>query len=732
MQAAYERGMDKVLAFLRKVQDQRHLYSVRTAFVSVMPLMIIGAFAVVILQMPIAAYQNFMDSLFGQTWRTMCELVHSATMQIVSLCAVFMISSNLSQWYANHGRAKVHGGLSGLVSLAAYFVLTLPTAGLTSLPFSTTSVNSMFVAMIVSILATEFFVALCSLKKSSVHYSEDSNRTVSMAFDSIFPSIAVVVVAVLIRLWLIIGGFTQGLSDIVNSLLARPFDALEDPFATAQLFNVSTHVMWTFGLHGNNVLDQIAQSIFVPAIQENAAMAAAGFAPPNLITKTLFDSFVYMGGSGATMGLLLAILIFGKARSYKTLLKYALPQSLMNINEPVVFGLPIVLNPVFALPFVLVPVVTLSTTTLAMTLGWVPYTTTEVIWCMPIFFSGYIATGSVSGVVMQAVNLALATLIYAPFVKLSERLQKYRFAKTYQELGKSIADDYGRGNRHLTERADEVGVVARRLANDLQSAIANRELFLVYQPIVNARDNVLHSVEALLRWKHPEYGLINPLLTVGLAEEIGSIQEIGLWVLEESIKQRLAWTEQGMPSFHISVNASSLQLEDARFADQVVALLKRYNLPEGEIQVEVTEALALAEDENTQNNFSLLFENGVTIAMDDFGVGHSSLTYLRTRPITCLKIDGALSRDVLTSPANLEIISTINELCKLFSMEMIVEYVESREQLEKLMTVGAYLIQGYYYSPPIAPDKLDDFCKTLLKDYEPIRVEAEEGLKPPR
>lgn len=714
MQAVFDKGMLRLLEFLRGVLDQRHLYSVRTAFVSVMPIMIIGAFAVVTLQLPIPAYQNAMDNWFGPPWRHLCELVYNATMQVVTLCAIFMISSNLTQWYNRHGHRLVHEGLSGIIGIAVYLVLTLSLTDVSGLTFAATNVTSMFVAMIVAILSTELFIALCARRKRSIHFSEDADRTVSLSFDAVLPAIIVILVALTLRACIIGLGSQQGLGDIINDLLRRPFNALGTPFAAAQLFNISTHAMWTLGIHGNNVLDQVAQQIFV--------IDAVSGSGQVLINKTLFDSFVYMGGSGATMGLMLAILFFGKRRSYKSLLRFSLPLSLMNINEPVVFGMPIVLNPVFALPFVLVPVITLSTSVLAMSLGWVPPVTTEVTWCMPIFFSGYIATGSVSGILLQAVNLALSMLIYAPFVKLSERLQKYRFDATYKELGKSIVEDYGRGNRHLTERGDEVGAVARRLANDLQSAVANRELFLVYQPIVDAVENKLHSVEALLRWKHPEYGIISPLLAIGLAEEIGYINKIGLWVAEEAIKQRVLWTEQGLPSFHISVNVSSLQLEDPLFADQMTALLDKYRLPQGELQVEVTETLALADTDITKSNFAKLFEKGVTIAMDDFGVGHSSLLYLRTRPITCLKIDGALSKDVLNNSANLEILSTIRELSTLFAMDMIVEFVETREQLEAIVSVGARLIQGYFYSAPLQPDKVPDFCESVPTKFVPVEM----------
>ncbi len=699
---------------LQRVYDQRHFYSIRTAFISTMPIMLIGAYAVVVNQLPIPAYQTFMQNVFGEGWRSFGALIFNATMQVIALLIVFSVCVNLATWYNTHKRLNVHPTICGFVGLASFIAVSLPLDA-DALPFTMTASTGLFVGMVMAVLSSEIFIHISGRGRAMRILSDDPNLAVPQAFVAVLPTVLIVAGFAAVRMLLVWGGVEAGFTTLLYNLLSQPFLHGGDTVATAQLFNLSTHVMWLFGIHGNNVLDEVAQTVFVPAMQQNMDAVAAGMAPPNLITKTLFDSFVYMGGSGTTLGLLIALAVFGRGRSYKMLFRYALPNSIFNINEPLIFGIPIVLNPIYAVPFVLTPVVMLTTTMASMYLGLVPYTTVDVSWATPVFISGYLSTGSVAGVLLQVVNLALAVLIYAPFVRLSERMNRSRFDSAYRELASLVSRDYS-SQGQLVRRGDGIGAVARNLANHLEDAAARGELYMHYQPIVDARTNTLHSVEALLRWRNAQYGVISPLITVALAEETGRMERMGHWLMEQAIRQRAGWTEQGLPDFQVSVNVSASQLNVSGFHQQVLALLLKHKVPAHQLQIEITETAALVENETTRLNLARLHEIGITIAMDDFGVGHSSLLYLRTQPIKTLKIDGSLSRDMLKQPANLDIIATIFDLCNLLDVQMIVEYVENQSQLDRLRSVGAYLIQGYYYAQPLPGDQIP----TYLKSLEPL------------
>jgi EAL domain-containing protein (putative c-di-GMP-specific phosphodiesterase class I) len=486
-----------------------------------------------------------------------------------------------------------------------------------------------------------------------------------------------------------------------------------DEFGVSILFIVLVHVLWTFGIHGNNALDRVAQTLFVPALALNTAAAVSGQIPTNVVTKTMIDVFVLMGGSGATLALLIALLLFSSGRGYRSLYRYALPSALFNINEPVIFGMPIVLNPVFAIPFVITPLAMLLISFGSIKLGLVPHTIADVHWATPIFFSGYIATGSPAGSILQFVNLSLGVFIYMPFVKLSEKLGQLRFEQAFQDMVTVVTTDYAPETRQLIRRTDEIGAVARQLSNHLEQALRANEMFLKYQPIVDSSTNKMHSVEALLRWKHPQWGMISPMVIVALSEETGSIRRLGMWVMEESLKQMSKWRQEGLDGFIMSVNVSSRQLDSPSFHKEVLALLEEYKIPPTQLQLEITEAAALIDNESTRENLSMLKQYGVSLAMDDFGAGHSSLLYLRTQPISTLKIDASLSREVVHQPANLEIIATIFDLCRLLGIDTVIEFVDNAEQLSKLKSIGITLIQGYLYSPPLPGDKIPGYIKGL-------------------
>ncbi len=307
-----------------------------------------------------------------------------------------------------------------------------------------------------------------------------------------------------------------------------------------------------------------------------------------------------------------------------------------------------------------------------------------------------------SGLGASAFQSYLAVLIYAPFVRLREEMAKHRFTRGYRRILKIILTEYAASSDKLIERVDESGgAVARQLANQLRGGAVNRgEMHLKYQPIIDPTTQTVHSVEALLRWDHPEHGPIHPMVVIALAEETDLIHGLGLWILEQAIAQRARWTKEKLRGFPVSVNISVKQLDNPDFFKQVLAALATHQVPVSQLQIEITEAAALVENETVNYNLRNLHDAGVAIAMDDFGVGHSSLLYLKAHSIAILKIDGSLSSDVIKNPLNLELISMIHHLCQSLNIEAVVEYVDNREQLAKLLSIGGeFLIQGYLYSP---------------------------------
>ncbi|MDR1769312.1 MAG: EAL domain-containing protein [Hungatella sp.] len=661
------------------------------------PIMVIGAYAVAINNLPIPAYRQLMKQIFGDSWTYFGVLVYNITVQLSAIMLVFSICYHIAEWYNIFKKKQIHTNICGMVGVACYLAMSIPVQNADSIPFAATGITGLVGAIIVSVLSSELFIHWYVKIKQS---SKIPDALVSQALGSLMPAIVLIFGFAAIRMGLYFCGIGNSLNDIINNILQLPFKYNKGLFHTAFIYSISSHFMWLLGIHGNNVLETVVINVFPQT-------------GSSIISKTFFDVFVYMGGCGTTLALLLAFVFCGEYKRNRRFFFIGLSNSIFNINEPLIFGIPIVFNPIYAVPFILTPCIMFLTTYLAMSAGLVPPVTREIWWTTPIFISGYLSTGSFCGVFLQIINLAIATAIYVPFVKLSMVLSEMNFKNSYQDLVEYITTKYSVSSHNILKRTDEIGAVSRQLANQLENAIDNGELYLNYQPIVDVERYTLYSVEALLRWKHPLYGMIHPMLIIALAEEIKLIDKLGLWIIKQAMIQRAAWNKEGISDFHISVNVSCYQLEVLDFHNQVFHILNDLKVLPQQLQIEITETVALTESYIAHNNLMKLTEAGVSVSMDDFGAGHSSLLYLCSIPIHAVKIDGSLSRSIVNYPINLNIISTIYDLCQLLHINTIVEYVENQEQLDKLMQVGNFLIQGYLFSQPIEGDMIPSFIRDL-------------------
>jgi EAL domain-containing protein (putative c-di-GMP-specific phosphodiesterase class I) len=266
----------------------------------------------------------------------------------------------------------------------------------------------------------------------------------------------------------------------------------------------------------------------------------------------------------------------------------------------------------------------------------------------------------------------------------------------------------GPSGKKCLDRDDETGVLARALAHDLEHALkTNTGLHLEYQPQVDHERGSVIGAEALMRWRHPVYGAIPAPIVVAISEDGEFMRTLGLWVLNEACAERARWRDAGIDErFKTSVNVSIQQLNDGKLVEKVVECLDRHNLPHYMIGIEVTESIAL-DPEGPQNLIlKELNDQGLVISMDDFGMGHSSLVYLKYFPVNVLKIDRALSKDVASSNISVEVISTIVDLCRSLNVKIVVEFVETQEQIDVLLCLGCHIFQGYFYSPPVSGEKL--------------------------
>jgi EAL domain-containing protein (putative c-di-GMP-specific phosphodiesterase class I) len=242
----------------------------------------------------------------------------------------------------------------------------------------------------------------------------------------------------------------------------------------------------------------------------------------------------------------------------------------------------------------------------------------------------------------------------------------------------------------------------RTLELDLRKAIALGEFELFYQPLMNLQDNSIIGFEALLRWHHPQRGIVLPLEFIPLTEEIGLIGQIGAWTLKQACRDAMRWPDD----IRVSVNLSPVQFKSGTIVLDVIAALADAGLPARRLELEITETTLLQDTEKTVSVLNQLRDLGVRIAMDDFGTGYSSLGYLRKFPFDKIKIDRSFVSDLAVNAESVAIVRAVAGLGSTHGIATTAEGVETEEQLNRLREEGCTEVQGYLLSQPKPADEL--------------------------
>lgn len=410
--------MDKFVQWMEKyfmpkasvIAGQRHLVAIRDSFVVTMPLMILGALAVLINNLPIPGFSDLMDKIFpmivndAPIWKSFGGNIWNGTFAIFSILISFLVAYNLVKSYGKDGIA------AGTVSVASFFAV----GGLNG-----TDSTGLFIALVIALISGEIFQRLVGNPKLVIKMPDGVPPAVAKSFAALLP--AMITISLFSLLTSIL--FSLGIENVVVSFyeaVQKPFMGLANTYPSALLLAFITPLLWFFGLHGANMVDPLMQTINIPAIEANIKALEAGEKIPYIVNKPFFDSFVNLGGTGATLGLLIAVFIVGrKNKPYKVITNLSLAPGIFNINEPVMFGLPIVLNPIMFIPFILTPMVLVTTAYIATALGLVPAATVIAPWVTPPIIGGFLATKSIAGGILAAINLLISVLTYMPFVKIA-------------------------------------------------------------------------------------------------------------------------------------------------------------------------------------------------------------------------------------------------------------------------------------------------------------------------
>jgi diguanylate cyclase (GGDEF)-like protein len=304
------------------------------------------------------------------------------------------------------------------------------------------------------------------------------------------------------------------------------------------------------------------------------------------------------------------------------------------------------------------------------------------------------------------INASIGIAVYPQDGKVAELLLQNADVALYR------CKEQGRGSvKHYVPTMNSEAPELFALENSLRHALEREEFLLHYQPKVNIRTGQIIGLEALIRWEHPELGLVSPATFIPLAEETGLIVEIGTWVMKTACAQTVKWHQAGLAPLSCAVNLSARQLFQPDLVNVVAQVLEQTQLEPHFLELEVTETTAVKYIDLTQGLLRQMQDMGVHIAMDDFGTGYSSLNYLKQLPLNTLKIDQSFIRDLKPNSKDIEIIKAVISLGHGLNLTIVAEGVESEVQLELLRDLNCNIIQGYFFSPPLPVDKMTEMLQ---------------------
>lgn len=693
--------IEKLDKLTYKMANMQTLRALRRGLLYSMPLILIGSFVLVVLNLPIPAYQNFLLSMFGKGWRDIGLLIYKGTLQIMAVTTLITVSYAVS----NEKELVKSGEVDSIIIVITAFASFITFTNNINMIIITEEAGStsMFIASVISVLACNLFCFFYKCRKRIFpldRISYNGGNLIRSSFRAVVPALLTVFVFATAKIMLDFIELDYSISSAL--ILLNEKWMTEHNYFFALIIIIITQILWFFGVHGGNVVMD-AMSASTPSVSSATEVG--------IFTKNFFDTYVYLGGAGATLGLLVALLLIGRKGNENRLAKHSLLPMIFNINEVMIYGLPIIFNPYYFIPFILSPIVLSFTAWVSVSMGWVPPVTQAVKWTTPILLSGYIGTGSVAGIIMQAVNLLLSVLVYIPFVRLHEKDHQRIRKVAFENLTKQIIYLQETKQISVFNRHDEMGYLARMLAAELKYGFMNNKLTLhmEYQPKTNLKGEVM-GAEALLRWIHPIYGYVSPLVILSICDEANLTNELGTWVMNQAFSDLRYLHDQGHTNLSLSVNLSPRQLSDDKQLIQTVrSCIDRLGLEPKYMELELTENATIDQSDSTLNKLQLIKSMGMNLSIDDFGMGHSSLLYLCDFHASIVKIDASLVSNIVNDTQRQHIIKSILTLCGKLNVKAVAEGVEAKEQVEILHKLGCQYFQGFYFSKSLTVDKFIEY-----------------------
>ena len=415
--------MDKIVEFFdqklspvaSKISAQRHLIAIRDGLILTMPLMIVGSIVIIFsTDFPVPGWSEFILGVFP-TWDDFIwGVVFQSTMSLAGLIAVMGITYSLVKSY------KEEGIVAAVLAVSAFFLLQDGSAWAWN--SSALGAEGLFLAIITALVVGEIYTKI--VKSGFVIKLPDSVPVaISRSFVALVPGAVIILLFSLIHVGFALTSYGTAASFIVT-ILQAPLVAVSASFVGSLLTSFFISIFWCFGLHGDLIVGAVVNPLLTAGLLENIENLRLGNDVVNVAVEGFQSLFLNVGGTGGTLGLAVVCAFFSKSKQLKLVGRLSLGPGIFNINEPIVFGLPIVMNPILIIPYLLSPLVVAVITYGAISLGLVGKIVASVPWTTPVFISGFLATGGDwKAVVLQVINIVVVVAFYYPFIAMWDRKQ---------------------------------------------------------------------------------------------------------------------------------------------------------------------------------------------------------------------------------------------------------------------------------------------------------------------
>ncbi|KAE9558328.1 PTS sugar transporter subunit IIC [Companilactobacillus bobalius] len=419
-----------IVPFATKLNEQRHIAAIRDAFMYTFPITM-AASLVILINNLIFSKQGFIAQILFlpkffphlEEAQKLLTSVTNGTMNILSIFIAYLVARNLAKYF------KADDMLVGMTGIAVFMIMYTPSimkGGVTYLPTTYLGAQGLFVAMLCGGLVGEFLPRLTKIKKLQIKMPEMVPPAVARSFNGLIPIVFVIMVASILN-YLIQLVAPGGINDVIYKSIQTPLTHIGVNLYGVIIIAIVQNLLWLVGIHGPNTLNALRSMIFTEADMSNQTyinLHGVVGVPHRVTWGILNDVFANMGGSGMTLGLIIAIFLVSRRKDYRAIAKLAFVPGLFNINEPLMFGLPIVLNPIMAIPFVLTPVVNILVGYfVTVVFNWIPSPAIGMTWTTPGPLMPFLGTGgNLLGLVIGFVCLAISVAMYFPFVLAANKM----------------------------------------------------------------------------------------------------------------------------------------------------------------------------------------------------------------------------------------------------------------------------------------------------------------------